>query len=91
MSDLGDFENYDPDDGPGGGDAGAGADAGGSADAGGDGTATGADAGDAFEEMSASPVGTDRGIGTLSASEGLVISEEADDTCLRAYVTVENR
>ena len=28
MSDLGDFENYDPDDGPGGGDAGAGADAG---------------------------------------------------------------
>ena len=83
MSDLGDFENYDPDDGPGGGDAGAGA------DAGSDGTVTGAD--DAFEEMSVSPVGADRGIGTLSASEGLVISEEADDTCLCAYVTVENR
>ncbi|PSP77293.1 AAA family ATPase [Halobacteriales archaeon QS_4_69_225] len=83
MSDLGDFENYDPDDGPGGGDAGTGA------DAGSDGTVTGAD--DAFEEMSVSPVGADRGIGTLSASEGLVISEEADDTCLCAYVTVENR
>ncbi|PSQ17608.1 AAA family ATPase [Halobacteriales archaeon QS_8_69_73] len=83
MSDLGDFENYDPDDGPGGGDASVGA------DAGSDGTVTGAD--DAFEEMSVSPVGADRGIGTLSASEGLVISEEADDTCLCAYVTVENR
>jgi DNA helicase HerA-like ATPase len=83
MSDLGDFENYDPDDDQGGGDVG---DAG---DAGGDGTVTGAD--DAFEEMSVSPVGADRGIGTLSASEGLVISEEADDTCLCAYVTVENR
>ena len=46
---------------------------------------------DDFEEVSTSPVGADRGIGTLSASEGLVVSEAADDTRLRAYVTVENR
>ena len=46
---------------------------------------------DGFEQVSTSPVGADRGIGTLSASEGLVVSEAADDTCLRAYVTVENR
>ena len=76
MSDLGDFENYDPDDAGDGGDTGA--------------DDAGAGEND-FEEVPASPVGSDRGIGTLSASEGLVISEEADDTCLRAYVTVQNR
>ena len=76
MSDLGDFENFDHDDG--------------SRDAGD--SATGGDAADDdFEEVSAVPVGADRGIGTLSASEGLVVSESADDTRLRAYVTVDNR
>jgi len=44
-----------------------------------------------FEPMDIDPVGTDRGIGVLSASEGLRISEEADETRLRAYVTVGNR
>jgi DNA helicase HerA-like ATPase len=44
-----------------------------------------------FEAVSVTPVGSDRGIGTLSASEGLVISEDADDTRLRAYITVANR
>ena len=76
MSDLGDFENFDHDDES--GDADDSSPGGGAVD-------------DDFEEVSATPVGADRGIGTLSASEGLVISESADDTRLRAYVTVENR
>ncbi|QLD90441.1 ATP-binding protein [Natronomonas salina] len=84
MSDLGDFSNYDPDDdsssetGDLDGDGGVEVDA-------------GADADDDFEAVSVTPVGSDRGIGTLSASEGLVISEREEDTCLRAYVTVQNR
>jgi len=84
MSDLGDFANYDPDDGDDGDDAApaSGTDAGSGTDPGGD---------DGFEAVSASPVGTDRGIGTISASEGLVVSEDDEDTRLRAYVTVENR
>ncbi|CAI50604.1 arNOG05179 family protein (DUF87-related AAA-type ATPase) [Natronomonas pharaonis DSM 2160] len=47
--------------------------------------------GDDFEAVSATPVGTDRGIGTISASAGLRISEDDDDTRLRAYVTADNR
>jgi DNA helicase HerA-like ATPase len=78
MSDLGDFESFDPDDESGGGDPDP-------ADA------AGVTADDDFEALSATPVGSDRGIGTLSASEGLRISESADETRLRAYVTVENR
>ncbi len=84
MSDLGDFSNYEPDDDP---DA--------------DGVVSDADRAaaadethredDGFERMTVSPVGSDRGIGTLSASEGLTIGEEADNTCLRAYITVDNR
>jgi DNA helicase HerA-like ATPase len=81
MSDLGDFANYDPD------DSGDGAPDEGSVEAGGDST----DDDDDFEPVSVTPVGADRGIGTLSASEGLVISEDGEETCLRAYVTVENR
>ena len=83
MSDLGDFANYDPDDGDEEGSA-----------SGDDGPPTRsgtADPEDEFEPVSVSTTGADRGIGTLSASEGLVVSEEADDTRLRAYVTVENR
>ncbi|MEF8809030.1 ATP-binding protein [Natronomonas sp.] len=76
MSDLGDFEDYEPDDD--------------SSSSGGE-TADAGEAEDDFEEVDVSPAGSDRGIGTLSASEGLIISEEEDDTCLRAYVTVENR
>ncbi|WP_330632711.1 ATP-binding protein [Halocatena halophila] len=44
-----------------------------------------------FDELSVSQQGQDHGIGMLSASEGLKIDEEPDDTCLRAYITVENR
>ncbi|WP_299265934.1 ATP-binding protein [Halorientalis sp.] len=44
-----------------------------------------------FETVDVSPAGKDRGIGVLSASEGLTISEDPDDTNLRAYVTVANR
>ncbi|MFT4883672.1 MAG: DNA helicase HerA-like ATPase [Natronomonas sp.] len=76
MSDLGDFEDYEPDDD--------------SSSSGGEPVDTGEEEDD-FEEVDVSPAGSDRGIGTLSASEGLIISEEDDDTCLRAYVTVENR
>jgi len=46
---------------------------------------------DAFEQIEPDPVGSDRGIGTLSAADGLRISEEADETHLRAYVTADNR
>jgi DNA helicase HerA-like ATPase len=49
------------------------------------------DEGDAFDPMDVSTVGRDHGIGILSASEGLLVSEERDDTCLRAYITVKNR
>ena len=46
---------------------------------------------DAFATYDASPAGRDRGLGVLSASEGLRIDEDPDDTRLRAYVTVGNR
>ena len=45
----------------------------------------------AFEPVDATPRGRDRGLGTLSAAEGLSVGEEEDDTRLRAYVTVGNR
>jgi DNA helicase HerA-like ATPase len=45
----------------------------------------------AFETAEVSPVGRDVGIGTLSAREGLVVSEDPEDTRLRAYITVGNR
>ncbi|WP_336135262.1 ATP-binding protein [Natronomonas amylolytica] len=76
MSDLGDFEDYEPDD---------------DSSSGGSEPVDAGEDEDDFEEVDVSPAGSDRGIGTLSASEGLIISEEDDDTCLRAYVTVENR
>ena len=84
MSDLGDFAKYDPDDGEGERSAPDDGDPESSIE---DDETTDDD----FDPVSVSPVGTDRGIGTLSASEGLVISERDDDTCLRAYVTVKNR
>ncbi|WP_162224412.1 ATP-binding protein [Halorussus amylolyticus] len=46
---------------------------------------------DRFERMDPEPVGTDRGIGTLSAADGLRIGEDDDDTRIRAYVTADNR
>jgi hypothetical protein len=44
-----------------------------------------------FESYDATPAGQDRGIGVLSAASGLQISEDEDDTRLRAYVTAGNR
>ncbi|MEF8852850.1 MAG: hypothetical protein V5A28_10580, partial [Haloarculaceae archaeon] len=94
MSDLGDFTEFDPDegtdddDGPGDGDA---------TTAGGD---TGTDASTAdpatdesggFESVGVRPQGADSGLGVVSATEGLRISEDGDETQLRAYVTVANR
>jgi len=46
---------------------------------------------EAFETAEVSPVGSDVGIGTLSAREGLVVSEDPGETRLRAYITVGNR
>ncbi|USZ67639.1 ATP-binding protein [Halorussus salilacus] len=79
MTDLGDFENFEGDD--------TASDAPARDD-----TETSAAADDdRFESMDPSPVGTDRGIGTLSAAGGLRIGEEEDDTRVRAYVTADNR
>ena len=93
MSDLGDFTTFD-DDSSDESSAASQSDETGSDDAG----ATGESATEApeeetarFEEMDVEPAGKDRGLGVLSASEGLSISEEDDDTRLRAYVTVGNR
>ncbi|MFW5905707.1 MAG: AAA family ATPase, partial [archaeon] len=44
-----------------------------------------------FEPVSVSPSGEERGIGVLSAAQGLTISEDGEETRLRAYVTVGNR
>jgi hypothetical protein len=46
---------------------------------------------DRFERVTATPAGADRGLGTLSAADGLSIGEHEEDTRLRAYVTVGNR
>ncbi|MFB6087347.1 MAG: AAA family ATPase, partial [Haloarculaceae archaeon] len=88
MSDLGDFTNFDPDD--------EGSSSDGEADdsettVSGDADpadATAAEAAgtsatestDDFEAMGVTPPGEDRGIGVISASEGLRISEEDDET-----------
>ncbi|PSP96630.1 AAA family ATPase [Halobacteriales archaeon QS_5_70_17] len=89
MTDLGDFSNFDPDeerDGDGeAADGEVGREAAGGTASGGSGRD------DDFERMDLETAGEDRGIGTLSASGGLVISEDERDTTLRAYVTVANR
>jgi Predicted ATPase len=46
---------------------------------------------DQFEPYDATPAGTDSGVGVLSAAAGLQVSETADETRLKAYVTVANR
>ncbi|WP_181685612.1 ATP-binding protein [Halorhabdus salina] len=84
MSDLGDFTEFDGDR---------------EDDERADHTAGQADAGQTevdqetedFEAVSVSPAGEERGIGVLSAAQGLTISEDGEDTRLRAYVTVGNR
>ena len=76
MSDLGDFTGFDDSDGNA-GDSGAGSD-----------TPTDDERFEAFETAEA---GRDRGIGVLSASAGLQVSEDERETRLRAYVTAGNR
>jgi len=80
MTDLGDFEEFESETPP---------------DDVGDDTTNDAPATDAtddeFETVAASPAGSDRGLGTLSAADGLSIGEDDEDTRLRAYVTVGNR
>ncbi|MFC7226532.1 ATP-binding protein [Salinirubellus salinus] len=98
MTDLGDFEDFDGDGGaddpPDAEPTGQGAEATDStagvdrADANGE---ADAEADEPFEPVDVSPVGSDTGIGTLSAAEGLVVSEDPQDTRLRAYITVGNR
>ncbi|MEF8980124.1 MAG: ATP-binding protein [Haloarculaceae archaeon] len=82
MSDLGDFTEFDGDD-----------------DASADDESTDEAAAlddtrnqtDDFQEVDVDPVSAEHGLGVLSAAEGLTISEDEDDTRLRAYVTVNNR
>jgi DNA helicase HerA-like ATPase len=76
MSDLGDFTGFDDSDGNA-GDSGAGSD-----------TPTDDERFEAFETAE---TGRDRGIGVLSASAGLQVSEDERETRLRAYVTAGNR
>jgi len=80
MSDLGDFTEFES-------EAAADADTGGNDDAG----TPDEETDRSFEDVDVTPAGSDRGIGTLSASEGLVISEDSQDTRVRAYITVTNR
>ncbi|MEF8785632.1 MAG: ATP-binding protein [Haloarculaceae archaeon] len=91
MSDLGDFTDFDGD----GGDTGDG-DTSSDTASGADSTSSGratppADDTDDFASFDAEPAGEDHGIGVLSASDGLRIDEESEETRLRAYVTVGNR
>ncbi len=44
-----------------------------------------------FDSYEATPAGSDTGIGVLSAASGLQISEDEEETRLRAYVTANNR
>jgi DNA helicase HerA-like ATPase len=46
---------------------------------------------DGFASVGVTPQGADRGLGVVSATEGLRISEDGDETELQAYVTVSNR
>jgi DNA helicase HerA-like ATPase len=92
MSDLGDFTEFDGD-----GDATADEPPTDGADVSGDNAevlddqAASEQTDEDFEPVDVSPTSNDHGIGVLSAAEGLTISEDEDDTNLRAYVTVNNR
>jgi len=81
MSDLGDFTDFSANDG---------ADADPPSD---DSTvdADGAAADDDFESYDVSPSGSDRGLGSISVSQGLRVAEDGDDTALQAFVTSDNR
>jgi DNA helicase HerA-like ATPase len=95
MSDLGDFTDFGGSTEP---DAGDG-DEDGAADqerdavpSGDDDPATdGSAAADTFEPYDVTPAGTDRGVGVVSVSRGLRVSEDGDETAMEAFVTVGNR
>jgi hypothetical protein len=99
MSDLGDFTDFDGEDEgervgdgeppAGGSTAGDSEPPAGGGDGAGDSDSPVTD--DDFETYDATPAGRDRGIGVLSASEGLRIDEDPQETRLRAYVTAGNR
>jgi DNA helicase HerA-like ATPase len=82
MSDLGDFTEFEPGEGD---DGASDADDDGTDQADGPGTTAN------FESVGVRPQGADSGLGVISATEGLRISEDGDETELRAYVTVANR
>jgi DNA helicase HerA-like ATPase len=84
MSDLGDFTDFEADD----EDSSQAAESTAATD---DDPPTDHESGGEFERFETEPAGSDRGIGVLSAAEGLQISEDDDETRLRAYVTVANR
>ena len=93
-SDLGDFADFTPDGETGADDAGVddGARTGSDTTAGdGGGVGTTDGKADRFDDLEATAAGSDTGLGTLSASEGLVVSEDERDTRVKAYVTVDNR
>jgi hypothetical protein len=46
---------------------------------------------DDFDDYDVSPVGRDRGLGSISVSQGLRVAEDGDDTTLEAFVTSDNR
>ncbi len=46
---------------------------------------------DRFEDSTIAPLGSDSGIGTVPASQGLKIAEDDDDTEIRASITAGNR
>lgn len=50
-----------------------------------------AEAEDDFERHDAEPSGADAGLGTVSVSQGLRVSQDGDETTLRAFITTGNR
>ena len=44
-----------------------------------------------FERYGAEPAGADEGLGTVSVSQGLRVSQDGDETTLRAFITTGNR
>ncbi len=89
MSDLGDFENFDEEDTTGDEPTETPPDA--DADPSDAGADYGAGEDLPFQSMDVTPVGSDHGVGTIAVSEGLKIAADGEDTCLRAYITADNR
>ncbi|KPN32032.1 hypothetical protein SY89_02789 [Halolamina pelagica] len=80
--DLGDFTDY----------AGSGGDDDASAaDASDDAPAEAADTAAEFERYGTEAAGADQGLGTVSVSQGLRVSQDGDETRLRAFITTGNR